>query len=121
MTKLQRWHIKNEMMGANFLANFCGVTLTKLMLFKTEGVIPEQFINNPVFNFVDTIFAPVAFTFVVMMTFLYEKPIRAYLDAKFNNQSISASLERIARQRLLNEPFVLMSLSFSMWVLSGIV
>jgi sigma-B regulation protein RsbU (phosphoserine phosphatase) len=55
------------------------------------------------------------------MTLVYEKPIRNYLNAKLNNQSISETLERIARQRLLNEPFVLMSLSFSMWVLSGIV
>jgi sigma-B regulation protein RsbU (phosphoserine phosphatase) len=121
MTKFQRWHLRNEMIGANFLANFIGVALTKYLLFRTEGPIPEEFVQNPVFNFVDTAFAPVAFAFVGIMTVLYERPIRSYLNAKFKNQSISNSLEHSARQRLLNEPFVLMSLSFSMWLLSAIV
>ena len=31
------------------------------------------------------------------------------------------AIERSARQRLLNEPFVLISLSFSMWLLSAII
>jgi sigma-B regulation protein RsbU (phosphoserine phosphatase) len=121
MNKFQRWHLKNEMMGANFLANFVGVALNKLLLFKVEGSAPEEILQNPVFNFVDMIFTPLAFIFVGTMTVLYEKPIRSFLDAKFNNQSVSTALEHTARQRLLNEPFVLIALSFSMWLLSGIV
>jgi hypothetical protein len=108
MTKFQRWHLRNEMLAANFLANFIGVALTKILLFRTEGSIPQEFMQNPVFNFVDTAFAPVAFSFVGIMTVLYEKPIRSYLKAKFDNQSVSANLEHTARQRLLNEPFVLL-------------
>jgi sigma-B regulation protein RsbU (phosphoserine phosphatase) len=121
MTKFQLWHLKNEMMGANFLANLVGVALTKYLLFRTEGPIPEEFVQNPVFSFVDTAFAPFAFAFVGTMTLLYERPIRSYLTAKFANQSVSNPLEHTARQRLLNEPFVLISLSFSMWLLSAII
>ena len=121
MTKFTLFHLKNDMMGANFLANFIGVALTKFLLFRTEGPIPEEFAQNPVFNFVDTAFDPVAFTFVGIMTVLYERPIRSYLNAKFENQPVSNTLEHTARQRLLNEPFVLISLSFSMWLLSAIV
>jgi hypothetical protein len=57
----------------------------------------------------------------LVTTFIYEQPIRAYLNAKFDKTSVSAATEHTARQRLLNEPFVLISLSFSMWLLSAIV
>jgi hypothetical protein len=55
------------------------------------------------------------------MTLLYEKPIRHYLNALFRRTSIPQDLKLKARQRLLNEPFVLIALDFSMWVLSAIV
>ena len=121
MTKFQRWHLKNDMLWANFLANFLGYLLVKIFLLETEGSIPEKFWQHPVAEFIDFAFAPAAFAFVFAMTLLYERPIRSYLNAKFENTSPSADLEHTARQRLLNEPFVLLSLSFSMWLLSAIV
>ena len=121
MTRFKLFHLKNDMIVANFLANFIGVLLTKLFLLKTEGSMPDELLNNPVFKLVDTAFTPLAFCFVVIMTLIYEKPIRSYLNAKFHNQPVTAALEHIAQRRLLNEPFVLISLSFSMWVLSAIV
>ena len=121
MTRFKLFHLKNDMMAANFLANFIGVLLTNLFLLKTEDSMPVELFKNPVFKLVDTAFTPLAFGFVAIMTLIYEKPIRAYLNAKFHNQPVSAALEHTARRRLLNEPFVLISLSFSMWVLSAIV
>ena len=121
MTKFQRWHLKNEMLVAYFLANFIGVILIELFLMRNEGPIPEEVWQNPVAYFIDAAFAPAAFTFVCEMTLLYERPIRSYLNAKFENTSVPAILKHTARQRLLNEPFVLISLSFSMWLLSAII
>jgi sigma-B regulation protein RsbU (phosphoserine phosphatase) len=121
MTKFQHWHLKNEMMAANFLANFAGVVLVKFFLLRTEGQIPEEFYQHPVTWFIDAAFTPVAFAFVFLMTLIYEQPIRSYLHAKLGNSMVPANLEYTARQRLLNEPFVLISLSFSMWLLSAIV
>ena len=121
MTKFKLFHLKNDMLVANFLANFIGVALTKLFLLKTESPVPDELFQNPVFYLIDTAFTPVAFIFVGIMTILYEKPIRSYLNAKFHSQSVSGALEHTARRRLLNEPFVLISLSFSMWLLSAII
>ncbi len=109
------------MLAANFVANFIGVVLVKLFLLRIGGPIPEEFYQHPVVNFIDGAFAPAAFTFVFIMTLIYERPIRSYLNAKFENSTIPANLEYTARQRLLNEPFVLISLSFSMWFLSAII
>ncbi len=121
MTRFKLFHLKNDMLVANFLANFIGVVLTNLFLLNTEGPMPDELFKNPVFKLVDTAFTPVAFCFVVIMTVIYEKPIRSYLNAKFHNQPVTAALEHAARQRLLNEPFVLITLSLSMWLLSAIV
>jgi sigma-B regulation protein RsbU (phosphoserine phosphatase) len=55
------------------------------------------------------------------MTLLYEKPIRRYLNTIFERSTVSPDLEGIARQRLLNEPFILIALDFSMWFLSAIL
>jgi hypothetical protein len=44
-----------------------------------------------------------------------------YLNALFRRTSIPLDLKLKARQRLLNEPFVLIALDFSMWLLSAIV
>ena len=121
MTRFRLWHLKNEMLAANFLANLIGVVLIELFLLRTEGSIPEEFLQHPVANFVNYVFNLAAFTFVLITTLIYERPIRAYLNAKFDKASVSSATEHTARQRLLNEPFVLISLSFSMWLLSAIV
>jgi sigma-B regulation protein RsbU (phosphoserine phosphatase) len=121
MTRFQHWHLKNDMLAANFFANFIGIVLIKLFLLRTEGSIPEEFLQHPVSNYMDYVFIPAAFTFVFIMTLIYERPIRSYLNAKFDKAPLSSATEHSARQRLLNEPFVLISLSFSMWLLSAIV
>ena len=121
MTRFQHWHMKNDMLWANFLANFIGFILVNFFLLRSEDPLPEAIAQNPMFRIFDNAFAPAAFAFALMMTLLYERPIRSYLNASFENKTVSADLEYKARRRLLNEPFVLMLLSFSMWLLSGIL
>jgi sigma-B regulation protein RsbU (phosphoserine phosphatase) len=121
MTRFRLWQLKNEMLVANFLANLIGVVLIELFLLRIEGSIPEEFLQHPVAIFVNYVFNLAAFTFVLIATLIYERPIRVYLNAKFDKASVSSATEHTARQRLLNEPFVLIALSFSMWLLSAIV
>jgi serine phosphatase RsbU (regulator of sigma subunit) len=121
MTKSELLHLKNDMLGANFLANLIGVLSTKIFLLKTEGPLPDAILINPIVNFIDAAFAPAAFIFVAFMTLIYERPIRAYLNAKFEKMPVPSILEHIAQQKLLNEPFILIALSFSMWLLSAIL
>jgi sigma-B regulation protein RsbU (phosphoserine phosphatase) len=121
MTKFKRFHLKNEMLVANFLANFIGVFFVNAMLFVAEGYPDRQMWQHGFPYWVDALFTPFAFSFVVVMTLLYEKPIRRYLNLSFKQASISRDLETKARRRLLNEPFVLIALSFSMWLLAAII
>jgi len=121
MTKLKLFHLKNEMLVANFLANFIGVFGVNAMTHSAGGLADHKIWMYPIPNWIDTLFTPFAFAFVCVMTLLYEKPIRRYLNTVVKRLSASQNLESIARQRLLNEPFALIALDFSMWFSSAII
>ena len=121
MTKLKFFHLRNEMLIANFLANFIGVFGVNALTHSAGGLSDHKILTYPIPNWIDTLFAPFAFVFVCVMTLLYEKPIRRYLNTIFKRLPASQNLESIARQRLLNEPFALIALDFSMWLLSAII
>jgi sigma-B regulation protein RsbU (phosphoserine phosphatase) len=121
MTKFKLFHLKNEMLVANFLANFIGVFSANVILLMAEGFPDKQMWQHPLPYWVDTLFTPFAFCFVGVMTVLYEQPIRRYLNLSFEKASISQDLETKARRRLLNAPFVLIALSFSMWLLAATI
>ncbi|MGD9228730.1 MAG: hypothetical protein PVF26_19655 [Desulfobacterales bacterium] len=121
MTKFKLFHLKNEMLVANGLANFIGVFLANAMLHVAEGFPDKQIWQQGLPFWVDMLFTPFAFSFVAVMTLLYEKPIRHYLSLSFKQASITRDLETRARRRLLNEPFVLIALSFSMWLMAAII
>jgi len=121
MTKNKLRHLKNEMLVANFLANFIGVFVVNALMYSADSFPNEKIWQQAVPYWVDALFTPFAFAFVCVVTWLYERPIRRYLNAVYNRTSISAELETTARQRLLNEPFVLIIYDFSMWLLSAII
>ncbi len=120
MKKLKLFHLKNEMLIANAIANFIGVFLAIALIRKAEP-FPKELFDNPIIYWTDALFDPFAFSFVIVMTLLYEKPIRHYLNALSRRTSIPQDLKLKARQRLLNEPFVLIALDFSIWVLWAII
>ena len=121
MTKTKLLHLKNEMLVANFLANLIGVFFVQILLETTEDPMIESIFQIPIVDAVDSMFTPTAFLFVVVTTLIYEKPIRAYLTAKFNRTPISLDLESDARRRILNEPFFLIIVDFSMWLLAATI
>jgi sigma-B regulation protein RsbU (phosphoserine phosphatase) len=121
MTKFKRFHLKNEMLLANMLANFIAVTFFQVLMFRAEPDPPEHIWQNPAVEMIDILFTPAAFIFVWVMTLRYERPIRKYLNVRFTNQSVSQDLEETARRKVLNEPYVLIGLDLSMWLLSALV
>ncbi len=121
MTKRQLHHLKSEMLVANFLANLIGVFAVNALMFLGEGFANKKLWEHAVPFWIDTFFTPFAFTFVCVMTFLYEKPIRRYLTSIYRQAPIPGDLANLARRRLLNEPFVLICYDFSMWLLSAIL
>jgi hypothetical protein len=120
MKKLKFFYLRNQMLVANGIANFIGVFLAIALIRRAEP-FPKELFDNPIIYWTDALFDPFVFSFVIVMTLLYEKPIRHYLNALSRRTSIPPDLKLKARQRLLNEPFVLIALDFSIWVLWAIV
>jgi sigma-B regulation protein RsbU (phosphoserine phosphatase) len=121
MTNFKLWHLKNEMLLANFLANFIGAVVVQKLIVKAETSFPESLFENRLLFFFDIAFTPCAFIFVTVATLIYERPIRQYLTARSNQMPISPELESMARRKLLNEPFVMIAIDFSMWLLAAIL
>ncbi len=121
MKKSKLFYLKNGMLGANFIANFIGVFLVNNLILRAGEPILKELLDVPVVYWTNVLLGPLTFSFVFVMTLLYEKPTRHYLNALFRRSSIPENLKTKARRRLLNEPFVLIALDFSMWVLSAIV
>jgi sigma-B regulation protein RsbU (phosphoserine phosphatase) len=121
MSKWKLFHLKNEMLVANFLANFIGVFGVNTIMFMAGRGPDKELWEHGVPYWIDALFTPFAFGFVCAATLIYEKPIRRYLNSLIRQESIAANLKSIARQRLLNEPFILIALDFSMWLLSSII
>ncbi len=106
---------------ANFIANLIGVFFVMLLIQKSGEPLPDNVWQSSIVGIIDDIFTPFTFLFVGIMTWRYERPIRAYLTAQYNHSSISPDLEIMARRKVLNEPFILIALSFSMWLVSAIL
>jgi len=121
MRKIKLIYLKNQMMVANSIANFIGVLMVNTLMERIQETTAKEILETPITRWIDALFSPFAFSFVTVMTLLYEKPIRHYLNALFRHTSIPQGLKLKARQRLLNEPFVLIALDFSMWLLAAII
>ena len=113
--------LKYEMIGANFLANLIGLFFVNLILTGFGSARKLDIWQYPLPYVVDLLFSPFAFTFVLVSTLVYERPIRHYLNCKLAGKPIPQGIETKARLRLLNEPFVLIGLDLSMWALASIV
>ena len=122
MKKIKHFYIKNQMIMANGIANLIGVLwVNKVIMFTTDEKIQAKIWENTVPFWIDILFDPFAFLFITVVTVLYEHPVRQYLNILFRRKFISDDLKFKARQRLLNEPFVLIALDLSMWLLAAIV
>jgi sigma-B regulation protein RsbU (phosphoserine phosphatase) len=121
MKRIKLIYLKNQMLVANSIANFIGVLLVNTLMLRIQETFAKEILETPIAYWAKALFSPFAFSFVTVMTLLYEKPIRHYLNALFRRTPIPQDLKLKARQRLLNEPFVLIALDLSMWLLAAIV
>lgn len=119
MTKHRLFYVKNRMIIGNAVANFIGIFVFMGLLIKAEfSVSPEV---ESVRNYIDMLFIPFTFISVLVTTLIYEQPIRQYLNAFYLKAPIPDALILKARQRLLNEPFVLIAIDMGMWILAAFI
>ncbi len=119
MTRLNYYRAKNIMLISTLVSNLIGVAIVR---YFTE--ISGSLLLPKIFHLADKIdkfFLPVSFILPIVLILLYESPIRAYFERCHKQKPLPADLIFKARQRLLNEPFFLIGLSFCMWMAAAAI
>jgi sigma-B regulation protein RsbU (phosphoserine phosphatase) len=119
MTKTACFRAKNAMLFANIISNTFGVAT---ILFLSRGIgyrYPADLVQLA--SRITQVFVPLAFIVPLIITVIYERPIREYLNMLRHNQSLGEKTVLRARRKLLNEPFFLIGLDFIIWLLAAII
>jgi hypothetical protein len=119
MTRGQHRRLKNCLQWANFVSNIVGFIIVYFLIRRLYYPLEASILKAS--DDVNMIFTPGAFLLVCLFSLLYERPIRRYLDLQYKKVSIPAELAINARRKLLNEPFFLIAVDFSMWLLAAVV
>lgn len=107
------------MLIANFVANFIGVTVNFFLIRKADVPIPQDI--SVISRHINSVFMPLSFLFGFLFVFIYELPIRKYLNCQYRNILVSNAFFTKVRRRLLNEPFVLIAMDFGIWLTAAFV
>jgi sigma-B regulation protein RsbU (phosphoserine phosphatase) len=116
---MRLFHLKNQMLIGNALANIIGVNITEIISHRSISPPPPQ--AMALFGRVDSIFLPLSFALVFIITVFYELPIRRFLNRCHQEGGAYPGVDPSARQRLLNEPFFLIAVDFLIWIIAAVV
>jgi sigma-B regulation protein RsbU (phosphoserine phosphatase) len=103
------------MMGANL---FSGLSMDILII---QGDAPPSPDILRIATFLDLTFIPVVFIVAGLFILRYERPIRRYIRRRTAARPVSGRLARKAQRRLLNEPYMLLMLSWSLWLYGTVI
>jgi sigma-B regulation protein RsbU (phosphoserine phosphatase) len=117
--KLSALRIKNAMLWGNFISNVVGVVVVNIVASRSIiAFSPEIMVLA---DRVDKVFLPTSFLFIMALTLIYERPIRKYVDQLGKGATVSDRMAQKARRRLLNQPFVLITLDLAVWLIAAVV
>jgi phosphoserine phosphatase RsbU/P len=119
MTRIQLFRLKNQMLIGNALANIIGVNVAELISHRSISPPPPE--AMALFGRVDSIFLPLSFGLIFIITVFYELPIRRFLNRCHRARGAYPGVDPSARQRLLNEPFFLIAIDFLVWIIAAVV
>ncbi len=119
MTRLACIRVKNSMIFSILVSNLLGVAVAQYFTKRYNFLsLPDIVrLEAQIGNW----FLPASFLTSMALILIYERPIRSYFKAGCKRKAMPADLVFKARQRLLNEPFFLIGLSFCMWLASAAV
>ena len=119
MTRMKLFRMKNAMLISNGISNLVGVCVVMVLVHRPMfPSTPESWIVS---RTVSNIFVPLAFLIPLLVTILYERPIRRYLNLRYRQEPAGEDLHGEARRKLLNEPFFLIVLDISLWFASALI
>jgi sigma-B regulation protein RsbU (phosphoserine phosphatase) len=119
MTRLTYFRLKNAMIFSILISNLIGVAIAQY--FTQRSAFPHLPDIVRLGAQIETYFLPVSILVSMALILIYERPIRAYLKDRYERKAMPAARVFKARQRLLNEAFFLIGISFCMWLTAAVV
>jgi sigma-B regulation protein RsbU (phosphoserine phosphatase) len=118
MTRFTLFRLKNEMLITNYIANSFGLVVVIFLTYRSTYLGSEEALRLA--HRIGWFFEPFWIILMFGIIFLYERPIRYFLNASIRREPIPQKNESKARQRLLNEPFFLIILDLSVWFIAAV-
>lgn len=113
------FRIKNAFLLAALFSNLVGVCV---VLFLSSLKMPMELLRtSALFQKTHVWFAPFAFFIPLVLTLVYEKPVRRFLNQCFEDGALKCAPPLLVKQRLLNEPFFQIALSLSIWIFAALL
>ena len=119
MTERRYFQVKNAMLLANLLANAMGVAVVIVITTALGNLYSPEML--PLASSISYVFIPLSFLIPTLLTLIYEKPIRRYLNELQDRKTPSEATTSAARARLLNEPFFLIGLDIIIWLIAALL
>jgi adenylate cyclase len=119
MSGAQRFRIKNAMLFANLISNAIGVVVVMFLASSSPPGASEELLE-PIHR-TNLWFLPGSMLLPIVLTLVYERPIRRHVEGILGKTAVDPGADMAARRRLLNEPFYLILLDFSIWVAAAII
>lgn len=119
MNAWTKFRLQNSMLIAMVAANLISGLSMDLLILQGDAPPPPEIMT--IANFLDLTFIPTVFLISVGFTIWYERPIRRFIGHLAAGRVIAGRLRRQARQRLLNEPFMLIMVSWSLWLYATLI
>ena len=119
MKSLHFLRIKNAMLLANMISNVLGVAVVLFLVRRTGPPVPLRIAHLA--QNINQVFIPLSFLVPVIITIIYERPIRGFLNQRREIKSPFEALPLDVKRRLLNEPFFLIALDLIIWIFAAIL
>lgn len=118
--KIKLWYLKNSMIIGYVIANSIGILAIDIV--SQRSLTSSDVVFTRLKQTIDFFYQPIGFLAVLIFAVIYERPVRKVLIRKFcTQQPVPDALILKARQRLLNEPFLLVALAFLSWCVAAII
>ena len=117
MTKSELFRAKNAMLISNLVSNIIGVSIVFFLFHRSAVQTPSEI--EQLASRISLAFLPCAFLLPFIITLIYERPIRHFLNRRYFKEALFEEATTEAQRRLLNEPFFLIAIDLGVWLVAA--